>query len=247
MNRFNDKVSVVTGGAKGIGEAIVCKFFEEGAKVAILDIDGEAARQLALKLDPSGERTLGIACDVTQRANVKEAFQKILDKFGTVDILVNNAGITRDVIFHKMTEQHWDDVINVNGKGLFNCTQEAWVIMKEKKYGKICNISSTNSSGEVGQANYAYTKAGIIGFTKSLAKEGGKYNINVNCVRPGVVDTDMLRAVPAQVFENIVNQTVFKRVGKPSEVADAVAYLCSDEASWITGEELLVAGGYIVR
>lgn len=247
MSKFDGKIAVVTGGAKGIGESIVRKFFDEGAKVAILDIDVDSADKLAKGLDPSGENVLGFGCNIVVRPEVKATFEEIVTKFGTVDILVNNAGITKDAIFHKMTEKQWDDVIAVNGKGLFNCTQEAWVIMRANKYGKVCNLSSTNSSGEAGQANYAFTKAGIIAFTKSLAREGGRYNINVNCVRPGVIDTEMMRAVPANVLEDLTSKTAFKRMGKPSEVADAIAYLCSEEASWVTGEELLVAGGFMYR
>ncbi|AFL98985.1 dehydrogenase of unknown specificity, short-chain alcohol dehydrogenase like protein [Desulfitobacterium dehalogenans ATCC 51507] len=247
MARFEGRVAVITGGAKGIGEAIVKKFYAEGAKLAVLDVDAAGAQQLALKLDPSGEKVIGLGCNVVRGDEVKAAFAAIMAKFGTVDILVNNAGITRDAIFHKMTEQQWDDVMAVNGKGLFNCTQEAWLIMKEKKYGKICNLSSTNSSGEAGQANYSFTKAGTIAFTKSLAREGGRYNINVNCVRPGVIDTEMMRAVPESALEEYINKTAFKRMGQPSEVADVIAYLCSEEASFVTGEELLVAGGYMYR
>lgn len=247
MARFEGRIAVITGGAKGIGESIVRKFYAEGAKIGIIDINGAGAQQLALELDPSGDKAMGLGCNIVNRAEVKAAFQGITGKFGTVDILVNNAGITRDAIFHKMTEQQWDDVIAVNGKGLFNCTQEAWLIMKAQKYGKICNLSSTNSSGEAGQANYAFTKAGIIAVTKSLAREGGRYNISVNCVRPGVIDTEMMRAVPEHVLEDLVGKTAFKRMGNPSEVADAIAYLCSEEASWVTGEELLVAGGYVYR
>lgn len=247
MARFEGRIAVITGGAKGIGESIVRKFYAEGAKIGIIDVNGAGAQQLALELDPSGDKAMGLGCNIVNRAEVKAAFQGITGKFGTVDILVNNAGITRDAIFHKMTEQQWDDVIAVNGKGLFNCTQEAWLIMKAQKYGKICNLSSTNSSGEAGQANYAFTKAGIIAVTKSLAREGGRYNISVNCVRPGVIDTEMMRAVPEHVLEDLVGKTAFKRMGNPSEVADAIAYLCSEEASWVTGEELLVAGGYMYR
>lgn len=247
MSKFEGRIAVITGGAKGIGESIVRKFYDEGAKIVIIDVDAAGAQQLALELDPSGNKVMGLGCNIVNRPEVRASFEAIAAKFGTVDILVNNAGITRDAIFHKMTEKQWDDVIAVNGKGLFNCTQEAWMIMKAKKYGKICNLSSTNSSGEAGQANYAFTKAGIIAVTKSLAREGGRYNINVNCVRPGVIDTEMMRAVPENVLEDLVNKTAFKRIGKPSEVADAIAYLCSEEASWVTGEELLVAGGYMYR
>ncbi|MFZ7102473.1 MAG: 3-oxoacyl-ACP reductase FabG [Peptococcaceae bacterium] len=247
MARFAERSAVITGGAKGIGEFIARKFYAEGAKVAVIDVNAAGAQQLAQELDPSGDKAIGLGCNIVNRPEVKAAFERIVAKFGTVDILVNNAGITRDAIFHKMTEKQWDDVIAVNGKGLFNCTQEAWLIMKDQKYGKICNLSSTNSSGEAGQANYAFTKAGVIAVTKSLAREGGRYNINVNCVRPGVIDTEMMRAVPENVLEDLVNKTAFKRMGQPAEVADAVAYLCSEEASWVTGEELLVAGGYMYR
>ncbi|MDQ7094611.1 glucose 1-dehydrogenase [Desulfosporosinus sp. PR] len=247
MSKFEGRVAVITGGAKGIGESIVRKFYAEGAKIAIMDVNAAGAQQLALELDPSGDKAMGLGCNIVNRPEVKAAFAAIAAKFGTVDILVNNAGITRDAIFHKMTEKQWDDVIAVNGKGLFNCTQEAWLLMKAQKYGKICNLSSTNASGEAGQANYAFTKAGIIAFTKSLAKEGGRHNINVNCVRPGVIDTEMMRAVPEEVLEDLVAKTAFKRMGKPSEVADVIAYLCSEEASWVTGEELLVAGGFMYR
>lgn len=247
MSKFEGRIAVITGGAKGIGESIVRKFYAEGAKIAIIDVNADGAQQLASKLDPSGEKAIGLGCNIVNRAEVKAVFEEIVAKFGTVDILVNNAGITRDAIFHKMTEQQWDDVIAVNGKGLFNCTQEAWLIMKAKKYGKICNMSSSNASGEAGQANYAFTKAGIIALTKSLAKEGGRHNISVNCVRPGVIDTEMMRSVPENVLEDLVDKTAFKRMGQPSEVADSVAYLCSEEASWVTGEELLVAGGFMYR
>lgn len=244
-NRFEDKIVVVTGGARGIGEATVRKFFAEGAKVAIIDTDEAAMAKLAQEIDPSGTRTICIHCNVTNRSEVKQAFSAIVEKFGTVDILVNNAGITRDAIFHKMTEEQWDQVIMVNGKGMFNCSQEAWLIMKAKKYGKICNVSSTNSVGEVGQANYAFSKAGIEAVTKTLAREGGRHNINVNCVRPGVIDTDMMSVLPQDILDREINQTTFKRMGKPSEVANVIAFLCSEEASWVTGVELLVAGGYM--
>ncbi|MDR0434815.1 MAG: glucose 1-dehydrogenase [Gracilibacteraceae bacterium] len=247
MARFSGRTAVVTGGAQGIGAAIARKFYAEGARLAVMDINAGGAQALAAELDATGQNAIGLGCNVAERSEVTAAFGAIAAKFGTVDILVNNAGITRDAIFHKMTEKQWDDVIAVNGKGLFNCTQEAWLIMKAQKYGRICNISSTNASGEAGQANYAFTKAGAVAFTKSLAKEGGRHNIRVNCVRPGMIDTDMMRAVPADLLRDMVERTALRRFGLTAEVADAVAYLCSDEASWVTGEELLVCGGFMYR
>ena len=247
MNVFENKVAVVTGGAQGIGEAIARGFFSRGAQVAILDINknltSKMVEQLMQETPSAGKRVLGLKCNVTDSEDVHQAFNKIVSEFGTVDILVNNAGITRDAIFHKMTPQQWDDVIAVNGRGLFNCTHEAYLIMKAKKYGKIVNLSSTNASGGGGQTNYSFTKAGIIGFTKSLAMEAGRNNINVNCVRPGVIDTPMQRSMPEDLFDLEIEKTTFKRLGQPKEVADLVCYLCSEEASWITGEEILVCGG----
>ncbi len=247
MGIFDCKVAVVTGGAQGIGAAIAKRFFSKGAMVAILDINGklaqEMAEQLSLETESGSNRVIGLKCNVADVEDVQDTFDKIIGKFGTVDILINNAGITRDTIFHKMTIQQWDDVMAVNGRGLFNCTQKAYLIMKGKKAGKIVNISSTNASGGVGQANYSFTKAGIIGFTKSLAMEAGRNNINVNCVRPGVIDTPMQRTMPQDLFDQEIEKTAFKRLGQPEEVADLVCYLCSDEASWITGEEILVCGG----
>lgn len=247
MKGLKDKVVVVTGGAKGIGEACVKKFAEEESKVAIFDVDIDAASKLADELEQKGYNAIAVKCNVADQAEVKKAFSIVFDTFETVDFLVNNAGIARDAIFHKMTEEQWDTVMGVNARGLFNCTQEAYRVMKEKKYGKIVNISSANSSGEAGQANYAFTKAGIIAFTKSLAREGGRYNINVNSVRPAVIETEIWKTVPQELIDKQINATAFKRMGQSSEVADVVAFLCSDEATWVTGEEILVAGGYIYR
>lgn len=247
MLRFESKVAVVTGGARGIGAGCGEIFYRDGARVALLDIDGEAVQAKALSIDPSGEAVIGIQCNIADRTDVKRAFSEIISKFGTVDFLVNNAGIARDAMFHKMTEEQWDQVMLVNGKGLFNVAQEAYLIMREKRYGKIVNVSSTVSSGVAGQSNYAFTKAGILGFTKSLAKEAGRYNIHVNAVRPGLINTEMMNAVPEDILKGYMANTAFNRMGTIEETAGPICYLCSEEAGWIHGEELIVGGGIVYR
>lgn len=245
MSRLNNKTAVITGGGQGIGKAIALKLASEDANVAILDVNLHSAEVVAEEINKQGKQAIAIQCDVSNRSEVKTAFNKILETFGTIDILINNAGIIQDAIFYKMTEEQWDKVMAVNGKGLFNCTQEAYWIMRAKKHGKIVNISSTSSKGSIGQTNYAFSKAGVNGFTKSLAMEAGKYNINVNSILVGFIDTDMMQTVPEDYFNSLVERSAFKRVGEPKEVADLVCYLCSDEATWITGAELLCAGGVV--
>ena len=198
MFNLEGKYAIVTGCGKGIGACIVKRFLEGGAAgVAMLEYDEELVKKTAAELDPSGERTLPIRCDVSNGEMVKEAVAKAVEKFGTVDVLVNNAGITRDAMFHKMTEAQWDSVLNVNLKSMFYTCKEVIPIMRAKNYGKIVNISSVSALGNVGQANYAASKAAIQGFTKTLAKESGPKNITVNAVAPGYIATDMLKTVPA--------------------------------------------------
>ena len=246
MKRLENKVAVITGGGQGIGRAIVEKFIAEGARVAILDWNLAQAEKVAAACAKDGE-VMSWQCNVAKRSEVTECFSSILDRFGTVDYLINNAGITRDALFHKMTEEEWDEVQAVNGKGLFNCTQAAYLIMKEKQYGKIVSISSTSASGNVGQANYAFSKAGVDAFTKTLAREGGRYNIHVNSIRVGLCNTEMLQAVPAPILKTYENMSAFKRLGNPSEIADLACFLCSEESTWITGEEILCTGGVMYR
>jgi len=249
MYSLDNKIAIVTGGAKGIGEAIVRKFVLEGATVIILDMDPVTAQVVADELNSieKKESVTVIECNIANRTQVKKAIDTIIKKYIRIDILVNNAGIIRDAVFHKMTEEQWDQVMRVNGKGLFNCTQEVYMYMKDRKYGKIVNVSSTNSTGAVGQINYAFTKAGILAFTKTLAQEAGRNNINVNAVRPGFIDSEMMRSVPEKVYKAYEDATAFKRIGHPSEVANLIAFLCSNEASWVTGEEIICAGGLTYR
>jgi 3-oxoacyl-[acyl-carrier protein] reductase len=249
MYSLNDRIAIVTGGAKGIGEAIVRKLAAAGATVIIFDIETITAQNVADEINKieAREAVTVIECDIVKRSQAEQAVAAVIEKYGRIDILVNNAGIISDAIFHKMTEEQWDKVMLVNGKGLFNCTQEVYKHMKDRQYGKILNISSNNSSGAVGQANYSFTKAGILAFTKTLAMEAGRSNINVNAIRPGFIDSEMLRSIPEKAYKAYEEGTAFKRVGQPSEVANLAAFLCSDEASWITGEEIICAGGLSYR
>ena len=244
MFNLEGKYAIVTGCGKGIGACIVKRFLEGGvAGVAMLEYDEELVKKTAAELDPSGERTLPIRCDVSNGEMVKEAVAKAVEKFGTVDVLVNNAGITRDAMFHKMTEAQWDSVLNVNLKSMFYTCKEVIPIMRAKNYGKIVNISSVSALGNVGQANYAASKAAIQGFTKTLAKESGPKNITVNAVAPGYIATDMLKTVPAEIQEAWKKDIPLRRFADPMELANVVYFLSTDESSWITSQCIYVSGG----
>lgn len=244
MYNFDGRYAVVTGAAKGIGAAVVKKLLEEGISgVAMWDMNEELLQKTAKELDETGTRTITVACNVGDYEQVKAAAAKTLEVFGTVDILVNNAGITRDAMFHKMTEEQWNQVINVNQNSLFYVTKEFVPVMREKAYGKIINISSTSAMGNVGQANYAATKAAVKGFTYTLAKELGPKGINVNAISPGYIDTDMTAVVPEQVKAEWMKGVPMRRFGAPIELANVVAFLASDESGWVTGECITVSGG----
>jgi len=243
MGNLTGKYAVVTGAGKGIGRAIAERFLADNvAGVALLDMDEELVKATAGEL---GERAIGLKCDVSDQENVNEAFKQITEKFGQVDILVNNAGITKDRIFHKMTDEDWDSVIKVNLYGPYNLCKYIVPLMREQMSGSIINISSTAAYGNPGQANYSSTKAGLQGLTRVLALELGRKNVRVNCVAPGFVETDMMLAVPAdQLKASIENKVPMHRLGKPEEVASAVAFLASEDSSWITGQTIFVSGGY---
>ena len=241
--RMEGKRAVVTGAAQGIGAAIAKRLYAEGAKVALLDINLDLAKKAAQEIEPSLERVQAFACNVGDRASVAEAFAAIKEAFGGVDILVNNAGITRDAMFHKMDDDMWDAVINVNLTGVANCCKAVVADMRAQGYGKIVNISSVSAFGNLGQTNYGASKAGVIGFTKSLAKEVARSGCTVNCIAPSYIDTDMLRAVPEKVMEKFIAAIPMSRLGTPEELAAAAAFLASDDSSFITGECLVVSGG----
>lgn len=248
MYDFSNKYVVVTGAGKGIGKVIANRFLEEGAAgVALLDYDSALVKATALELDPTGKRAMPVTCDVSKEDSVQAAFAAIFERFGRVDILINNAGITRDAIFHKMTPAQMHQVMDVNFFGTYNCIYQVVPGMRERNYGKIVNISSTSSFGNPGQANYSASKAAMEGMTRTLAMELGRKNIQINCVLPGYIDTEMMRAIPADMLENAINNTPLRRLGDPREVAALVAYLASDEASYVSGTCIVCSGASVVR
>lgn len=235
--RLKGKLAVVTGGAKGIGMEIALRFAEEGAKVVVADMT---------ELSYNNENVKGYILNVADSAACKEFFDKITKEHGNIDILVNNAGITRDSMTRKMTDEQWDIVINVNLKGVFNLVRHIGPHMEVNGGGSIINISSVvGEYGNIGQANYAATKSGMIGLTKSWAKEFARKGVpvRVNAVSPGYVMTDILKTVPEELLEKFANFTMLKRLGQPREIANAVLFLASDEASYVTGHTLSVNGG----
>lgn len=246
MGKFDGKVAIITGGAKGIGAAMVKRFFDDGAQVISMDLSLEAVTAAAKEVDPTGTKVVAMKCDVGNQAEVDEVFAKVVETYGKIDILVNNAGITRDAILHKMTNEQWDSVINVNLNSLYYCCKAALPSMRAQEYGKIINISSSSAWGNAGQTNYGATKGAVLGFTRSLAKECGRKNINVNCIAPAMIDTDMTRAMPEDVADMAVMLTPLCRKGQPSEVAAVASFLASEDASFIAGECIQTGGGFIM-
>jgi len=244
MERMKDKVCVVTGGGRGIGKSIVEKFAEEGAKIVFaLDMNQEILSQLQNQL---GENVRGYLLDVTDRPAIEEFVEKVKEEFGRIDVLVNNAGITKDALIGRMQEEDWDKVIEVNLKGVFNMTQFVSNLMLENGKGSIVNISSiVGERGNVGQTNYAASKGGVISMTYTWAKEFARKgaNIRVNAVAPGFIKTPMTEKIPEKVLESIKSKITLGRMGEPEEVANAVLFLASDEASYVTGHVFDVNGG----
>ncbi|MCL6587339.1 MAG: beta-ketoacyl-ACP reductase [Anoxybacillus sp.] len=250
MGRFTGRVAFVTGGSRGIGKAIVERFAQEGASVAFVDLNEEALHKTATELKEKGYAVYAKVADVTDAVQVKTVVQEIVDTFGAVDILVNNAGVIRDNLLFKMTDSDWETVMNVHLKGAFYCARAVQKYMVERKYGRIINISSTSALGNRGQANYATAKAGLQGFTKTLAIELGKYGITTNAVAPGFIETDMTKATAERIgisFEELVQASIAHipvgRSGKPADVAHAVAFFADENSSFINGQVLYVAGG----
>ena len=245
MYDFSGKIAVVTGAAQGLGEAIAKRFLNDGIPgVALLDLNEEVLAATAARLDPEGNRVMPVACDVSDPDSVAQAFQAVERRFGTVDILVNNAGITRDAMSYKMTAGQFDAAVKVSLYGSFYCVQQVVNGMWERGYGRIVSMSSLASRGNVGQLNYASAKAGIIAMTQTLSMELGRYNITANCVAPGMINTDIIKTVPEKNMNAILSNIPMRRVGEPEEVASLVAFLASDEASYISGQCVRITGGW---
>ena len=244
--RLEGRVALVTGAGSGIGEATARRFAREGAIVVVNDVDIELARPVVTELQKEGARALSVAADVTKRADVEAMVHHVVAEFGRLDVLVNNAGINRDAMSHKMTEEQWDQVLTVNLKGTFLCAQAALMRMREHGWGRVINTSSIGSLGNIGQANYAASKAGVIGLTRTLALEYAKFGITVNCVAPGPVMTRMLASVPEAIREKIVARVPTGRIARPEEIAGVHAFLASEDAAYITGQVLFVDGGMSV-
>ncbi len=239
--RFQNKIVIITGGANGIGKAAAAKFKSEGANVIIWDYNETQCQQTAAELNIDFN-----VIDIRDATQVESCTQLVLQKFGTIDILINNAGITRDASLQKMSYAQWQDVIDINLTGVFNCTKAISSIMIENKSGKIINTSSVVALyGNFGQTNYVASKSGVIGLTKVWARELGKYNINVNAVAPGFIETDMLKTIPENILKDILEKVPLKRAGKPEDIANAYAFLASDEAGFINGITLSVDGGMV--
>ncbi|MCE5299649.1 MAG: 3-oxoacyl-[acyl-carrier-protein] reductase [Spirochaetia bacterium] len=238
------KVALVTGGAQGIGEAISMTLAKEGAAVAILDVNLEKAQETAVNIKKLGVDSEAFKCDVSNVADVETTVEKVVDRFKKIDILVNNAGITRDNLLIRMSEQEWDLVIAINLKGTFNFTQKVGRIMMKQRSGSIINISSViGLMGNAGQTNYAATKAGVIGITKSVAKELGSRNVRVNAICPGYIQTAMTDKLSEEVKAKMIELIPAKKMGLPQDVANAALFLASDLSAYTTGETIRVDGG----
>ncbi len=241
---LENRTALVTGSARGMGKAIAEKLASLGARVVISDILMELAEETAREFGDKGYDVLAISADVSKSEDVKKMINEILAKYHTLDIAVNNAGITRDALVLRMSEEAWDAVLNVNLKGAFLVTQAAAKIMIKQRYGRIINIASTSGLvGNPGQANYVASKAGIIGLTKTVARELGSRGITANAIAPGFVETEMTKNLPEAVKESFLNNAPLKRFGKPEDIASAVAFLASEESSYITGQVIGVDGG----
>lgn len=242
---MTQRTALVTGGTGGIGTAIVRYLARQGHRVATNYRDAAKAEAWRQAMTQEGIDVFMVHGDVSDPASCESMMREIEAKLGPVEILINNAGITRDTTFHKMTYQQWMDVVNTNLNACFNVTRQVIESMRSHKWGRIVQISSINGQkGQYGQANYAAAKAGMHGFTISLAQENAKFGITVNTVSPGYVGTDMVMAVPEEVREKIVAQIPVGRLGKPEEIAHAVAFLTGEEAAWITGTNLAINGGH---
>ena len=248
---LGEKVALITGGANGIGRATAWRFAREGARLVVSDVDAEGLASVCRDIEQAGGQAISAVGSVTERAQVEDIVDTALNAFGRLDILINNAGVNRDAFTTRikddevrfMSDEYWDIVVNVNMKGTWLCSQIASVPMMKQKYGRIVNTSSVSALGNIGQANYAASKAGVIGLTKTLALEWARYNIAVNCVAPGATKTRMTAGIPEKIMEGLVAKIPFGRLAEPEEIASAHLFFASNDAAYITGQVLFVDGG----
>ncbi|MCK1798967.1 3-oxoacyl-ACP reductase FabG [Streptomyces sp. XM4193] len=250
MSTTEQRVAIVTGAARGIGAATAVRLAEEGRAVAVLDLDEGACAETVEQITAAGGRALAVGCDVSDAEQVEAGVARVAAELGAPSILVNNAGVLRDNLLFKMSESDWDTVMNVHLRGAFLMSRATQAHMVDAGFGRIVNLSSSSALGNRGQANYAAAKAGLQGFTKTLAKELGKFGITANAVAPGFIATDMTAATAARVgmgFEDFqaaaATQIPVQRVGRPEDIADAVAYFTNERAGFVSGQVLYVAGG----
>jgi len=244
------KNAIVTGGSQGIGTATSLELAKEGANVCLTyRRHADEAQAIVAQIEQMGRKAICVACDIAVFTEAEAAVKAAAEAFGRLDILVNNAGMNWDGVCWKMTEEQWDRVIDVNLKGYFNFTRHAAPLFKEQKYGKIVNVTSINGlRGKFGQTNYSASKAGIVGYTKAVAKELGAFGVNVNAVAPGLIETAMLKESEARdkIIDMAMGEIVLKRVGQPEDLAAVIAFLASDKARHITGEVIKVDGGQYI-
>ncbi|MFH0924685.1 MAG: 3-oxoacyl-[acyl-carrier-protein] reductase [bacterium] len=246
MNLKN-KVAIVTGGGRGIGKAIALVLAERGANIVLADLDQESLNQTCKEIEGKGVAVLSYKVDISKLDEVEAMIKKTVEKFGQIDILINNAGVTRDNLIMRMKREDWDLVLNINLGGAFNCIKAVTRPMMKKESGRIINISSVvGAMGNAGQANYSASKAGLIGLTKTIAKELASRNITVNAIAPGFIDTEMTKVLPDNVKEEMLRQIPLKRFGSVSDIAEVIAFLCSEAAGYITGQVIHVNGGMYV-
>jgi 3-oxoacyl-[acyl-carrier protein] reductase len=247
MDRLKGRVAIVTGGASGIGKATVVRFLEEGARVAIWDIDRHKAEALAASVGAGSDRLQFFQVNTADLAACEAAAKDVNDAFGKIDILINNAGITRDATMRKITTEQWDQVIAVNLTGVFNCVKAIHPYMLEGGYGRIITASSiVGLTGNFGQTNYAATKAGVIGMTKVWAREFGRKGVTANAVAPGFINTEMMSTIPDHVLDTFRERTPVGRLGESVEVANLYVFLASEEAAYINGTTISIDGGLVL-
>jgi 3-oxoacyl-[acyl-carrier protein] reductase len=246
-DRLAGRTAIITGGAQGIGRATAHRFAAEGAAVMLADVEAEAGREAVSSIEEAGGTAAFTKTDVTDLDQAEALAETTVEQFGGIDVLVNNAGITRDATLKKMSEEAFDRVVDVNLKGVFNCTKAARPHLAESEAGRVLNAASiVGRYGNFGQTNYVATKSGVIGMTKTWAREFGRDEITVNAVAPGFIDTDMMDSVPEKVIDDLTDRTPLGRLGDPEDIADAYCFLASDEAAFVTGAVIAVDGGLVL-